>query len=111
MDPDSIAAPPPITPPRRLNWLLMLALLLAPAVLTCLSVLIDKSSNGPAPGVALIAGALGGIGAGILLGRYIGRTDATKILLSVVFSAVCAVASITLSTFGCLASGYNLNFH
>lgn len=97
--------------PPRFNWLLFLALLLGPAVLTCLSVLINPSSNGPAPGVSIIGGALGGIGGGILLVRRFDRTIGLKILLGVILAAVCAVASITIATFGCLASGYRLNFH
>lgn len=108
------APPPPLVPPPvrpRLNWIVLIALLLAPAVLTCLAVLIDHRSNGPAPGVSLIAGALGGIAAGILLGRFVGRTAAGKVVLSLVFAAVCAVACIGMATVGCLATGYNLNLH
>ena len=106
-------APPvdPNPPPPQTNWLLLLAFLLAPAVLTCLAVLIDKGSNSPAPGVSIIGGALGGIGCGVLLGRRFGRNTGLKVLLGVIFAAVCVVVSITIATFGCLASGYQLNFH
>lgn len=109
--------PPPPLPPEtpssrpRFHWLLFLFSLLAPALLTCLSVFFDKSSNGPAPGVAIIGGAFGGIGCGIILGRRLGRTPGLKILFGVLFAAVCGVVSIALAMFGCLATGYNLNFH
>ena len=110
---------PEISPPTpeptpsgpRLNGLLLLTCLLAPALITCLAAVADKSSRGPAPAVALIGAALGGIGCGILLGRRFGHTPATKIFLGVLFAAVGGVAALTAATFGCLASGYNLNFH
>lgn len=107
---------PPTSPesdhtPARFNWLLLLACLLTPALLTCLTVLIDKSSNSPAPGVAIIGGALGGIGAGVVLGRRLGRSTGLKILFGLIFAAVGGVASITIATVGCLATGYQLNFH
>lgn len=103
--------PPPDLnpPPPRFNWRLLLALLVGPALLTCLAVLIDKSSNGPAPGVSIIGGALGGIGCGILLGRRLGRTTGLKILLGLIFAVGCGIAAVTLATFGCLASGYKLD--
>ena len=53
--------------------------------------------------------ALGGISCGIILGRRLGRTTGLKILFGVIFAAVCGAVSIALATFGCLASGYNLN--
>ena len=103
--------PPELPRPPRFRWLLFLALLLAPAVLTSLSILLDKSSNGPAPAVGLIAGAIGGIACGVLLGCHMGQTTATKVILSFVFTAICGVACITIATFGCISSGYSLNVH
>lgn len=95
----------------RFNWWLLLALLLAPAVLTALTVLVDGSSDGPAPGVASIGGLLGGIGCGVLLGRRFGRTTATRVLLGFIFAGGCVMASVAIAMFGCLASGYDLNIH
>ena len=103
--------PEPSPRPPRTNWLLLLACLLAPAVLTCLTVLMDPSSNSPAPGVSILGGALGGIGCGILCSRRFDRTTGMKVLLGVILAIVCGLASITLATVGCLASGYQLNFH
>lgn len=109
-------AQPPETPPQRpprppFPWLHFLVLLLAPAVLTCISVLVDRSSTGPAPAVGFIGGALGGIASGIFLGVWVGRTVAARVVWSFVFAVVCGVVSITLAMFGCLASGYSLNLH
>lgn len=106
-------SPPAETPasPARFNWLLFLASLLAPALLTCLAVLIDDRANGPGPVIGIMGGALGGIGCGIILGRRLGRTTGLKILVGVILAGVCSVVSIALATFGCLASGYNLNIH
>lgn len=107
------ASPPAETPasPSRFNWLLFFSCLLGPAILTCLAVLIDDRSDGPAPIIGIMGGALGGIGCGIILGRRLGRTSGLKILFGVILAGVCSVVSIALATFGCLASGYNLNIH
>ena len=113
---NSSAPEPPTTiepapRPPRVNWLLFLACLLGPAALTCLAVLLDQSSNSPAPGVSIFGGALGGVGCGVLLGRRFGRTTGLKILLGVIFAVVCGIASIAIATVGCMASGYQLNLH
>jgi hypothetical protein len=96
-------------PPFR--WVLFIALLLGPALLTCLTVLIESSSNGPAAPVGLIAGGLGGMASGIVLGIWTGRSMALRAVLAIAFAAVCGVVSISLAMFGCLASGFNLNLH
>ena len=79
-------------------------------MLTCLAVMLDKGSNGPAPGVALVAGPLGGIGCGVLLGRRLGQTSGMQVVLAIVFAVVCMVVNVTIATFGCLATGHQLNF-
>ena len=113
MDTDQAGPNPPGEPARRprLNWILLIALLLAPAILTCLSVLLDKTSNGPAPAVGMITGAIGGVACGIVLGCYVGRSAGAKVILSFLFATVCGIASISIAAFGCLATGYSLNFH
>ena len=45
-----------------------------------------------------------------MLGRRFGSTVGTNIMLGIVFAFVLAGACVAMSCFGCLASGYNLNF-
>lgn len=104
-DPMPPPTPEPQPSPVRLNWIAFLALLLGPAVLTSLAAFANHRSDA-APAFALIGGVLGGIGCGILLGRRLGRSQTARVILSLVFSAMCAVACITIAMFGCLASGY-----
>ena len=86
-----------------MNWLIFLACLLGPGALTCLAVLMDKSSDGPAPLVIMIGGALGGIGCGVILGRRLGRNLGLKVVIGLIFGVVCSVASITIAFAGCAA--------
>jgi hypothetical protein len=106
------SVPPPlpsqVPPPRRLNWVAFLALLLAPGVLTSLAALADLHRDA-APSVAVIGGVLGGIGCGILLGRRIGTNVASRVIVALTLGGLCAVASITLAMFGCLLGGYELD--
>jgi hypothetical protein len=102
--------PEPTPPQPRISWLLLFACLLGPAILTSLVALADRSSKGPAPAVAVIAGLLGGIGCGIILGRRLGRTAGLQIVFGLILAGAGAVASITIATIGCLASGYHLDF-
>jgi len=108
----AVSTPPPVPAPtqspRRLNWIAFLALLLGPAVLTSVAAFADHNSDA-APAFALIGGALGGIGCGVLLGRRLGQSLSRRVVLGLVFSALCTVACITISTFGCLAGGYQLD--
>lgn len=105
------ADPPNLPPSDRLNWLLLLGLILAPAILTSITVAFDHSSSGPAPAVGLIAGGIGGIASGVLLGCNFGRTIAAKVIFSVMLVAVCGVASITIATVGCLMAGFTMSLH
>ena len=100
--------PSPAPHPRRLNWIAFLALLLGPGVLTSLAALADMHRDA-APSVAVIGGVLGGMGCGILLGRRIGRNSARRVIMGLALGGLCAVASITLAMFGCLAGGYQLD--
>ena len=103
--------PPPIPVPARFNWLIFLAVLLAPALLTVLTVLLGAKSGDTAPTVAFFGGGAAGIVCGIMLGRRLGKTTQVKIVLSLVFALVMAVVCIGMSCGGCLASEYQLNFH
>ena len=102
---------PPIPTPARFNWRLFLAALLTPAVATVLTVLLGAKSGDPAPVVAFFGSAAAGIFCGIMLGRRLGKTTPTKIVLSLVFTLVLAVVCLGMSCGGCLASEYQLNFH
>lgn len=100
---------PPIRPPFR--WRQFIGLLLGPGGLTALTALLDSSSNSPAPAVALLGSLVGGLGIGVILGRRWGRNAAGQILVGLLLAVVGAVVCLTIATFGCLASGYQLNMH
>jgi hypothetical protein len=101
--------PEPPRPPFRYHTFVLL--LVGPAVLTCVAVLLGGTRSDLAPAFGFIGGALGGLASGIVLGIWLGRSAAMRVVLSLVFVAVCGVVSISLAMFGCLASGYQLNFH
>lgn len=104
-------APPPVPAPPYFNWLLFLAVMLSPVVLTMLTVRLGDKSGDAAPAVAFFGGGAAGIVCGILLGRRLGKTMPLKVLLSLVFTFVMAVVCIGMSCGGCLVSEYQLNFH
>ena len=101
--------PPPIPTPARFNWLLLLAMLSAPAVLTVLTVLLGAKSGDPAPVAAFFGGSAAGIVCGIMLGLRLGKTTPAKIALSLLFALVMSVVCIGMSCGGCLVSGYQLD--
>lgn len=115
MNPTDLPPPeipgPPRTARPRFKWWLLVVVLLSPVLLTALSVwLIDRKGD-TSPSIAVLGGGLAGIISGTMLGRYIGKTPQVKIVLSILFAAIFGVVCITMSCFGCMASGYNLNLH
>lgn len=64
-----------------------------------------------APTIVMIGGSAGGIICGVLLGKRFGKSVETRIVLGLVLSAIMVVVCVTMSCFGCLAGGYQLNFH
>lgn len=99
------------TPPAqgRWRWPWFAAALLTPPLLTTLAALLDRRGSA-APALGFLGAAAGGLVCGILLGCHVGKTGATKALLSVVFSGVCAVAILAMSFFGCMVGNYQLDF-
>jgi hypothetical protein len=96
--------------PRFKGWLFV-SVLLSPVLLTALSVwLIDKKGD-TAPSFAVLGGGLAGIISGTMLGRHLGKTTPVRIGLSILFALILGVVCITMSCFGCMVSGYNLNIH
>jgi hypothetical protein len=83
--------------------------LFAPLLVTILAVKLSSSSNGAAPAVALIGGAVSAIVCGILLGRRIGKSFEARVVLSIVFVLIMAVVCIGMNCFGCLAGGFRLD--
>lgn len=108
--PPPLANEPPLLRRKKLNWVLFFGALLGPVLLTSLSVLLIGNKTDLAPGIGFFGGALGGIGAGVILGIHVGRTSSARAGLSVLFALIFAVVSVTMSAFGCLASGYKLQF-
>ena len=116
MSPSEIPPPMPvgkeIKPRPRSKVVLLLGILLAPPILTVSAIQTGIGGDDTATAVALIAGVLGGIAAGVLLGANIGRTPISKIclslLLSFTFSAVCIAMSFCS---GCVSGGFRMNLH
>lgn len=101
--------PPATTSAPKLNWLLFLGVLLAPAVAALLGAM--GKFEGLAVGSPLVGGGLAGIVCGVLLGRHVGRTSGARLWLGILFVAVFAVVSFMLSFFGCLLGGFQMNMH
>lgn len=79
-------------------------------MLTSLSAFAGSKSGDLAPETAFVGGLLGGIAAGVILGYHIGRTSAARVGFSILFAPIFAVVCVTMSAFGCLATGYKLQF-
>ncbi len=105
--PPEVTDPP--SAPRRFGWLLFLLVIFLPTIVTVLAV--QMKSKDLAPAVAMLGGGFSGIFGGILLGLRMGRTPGSRVALSAVWVMVLSVACVTMNCFGCLASGYSLNFH
>ena len=115
MNPTDLPSPempglPPAGRPRFHGWVFA-AVLVAPALLTALSVLLFAKEGDTAPSIAVLGGGLAGIISGVMLGRHFGRTQPARIILSIFFALILGVACITMSCCGCLASGYQFNLH
>src|SRR5262245_19568007 len=107
--PESLSSPPSVSRPR-FRWWIFLAVLLSPTVLTCLSVLFMTRKGDAPPVIALLGGGAAGIACGAMLGGRFGTTAGTKIALGIVFAVILGIACIGMSCFGCLVSGFQLNF-
>jgi len=105
-------APPTPLPPEisrpKLNWLVLLAQVFIPTIATI--IVVQFHGVDAAPFIAFFGGIGSGLVAGIMLGLRIGRTSATRFWLSCVFTVVLGTACIGMNCFGCLASGYKLDF-
>ncbi len=114
MNPDlsaSATPSPDLSPKPKLRWGLLLLSLFGPVLLTSLVAAGSSGKGDLAVTVGLIAGGVGGIGAGVALGLRFGREAALKVILSCVFAVPCGIATIVMSMFGCLAAGYHFNVH
>ena len=108
--PSSASNPPPLTVRKRMNWVVFFAVLLTPTLATIVAALLDAKNGDVAPTVAFLGAGLSGITCGVMLGRHLGPTLVAKIALSIVFAFVLTGASVAMNCFGCLASGYKLQF-
>lgn len=100
---------PPALPKTNLKWWWLVIALLVPPVVTLLCAL--GKMEGPAVLVPLVGGGGAGIFCGVMLGRHVGRTSGTRLLLGVVFTGLFGLASFILSFCGCLAGGFAMNLH
>ena len=99
---------PPQLPRPRFRWFLFLTQLFIPTIATVIAVQIK--SVDAAPFIAFFGGIGSGLVGGIMLGLWVGRTPGMRAALSVAFSIGLGVAFIGLNCFGCLVSGYALDF-
>jgi len=107
-EPDSAQ---PQLPSVKTRWPIFFGVLLAPVVLTIFAVLLGTKDGDAPPAVASFAGGAAGIVCGVILGRRLGKTTPMRIFLGVLFAVIMMVVCIGMSCFGCLTSGYRLNFH
>ncbi|MEO6184121.1 MAG: hypothetical protein ABIP71_13670 [Verrucomicrobiota bacterium] len=101
----------PSTTKQKISWPLFFIVWLAPVLLTSLTVLAFSNKNEGAVYVGLFGGGISGIICGVMLGRRLGKTRELRIVLGVVFALIMVVVCVAMNSFGCLVSGYNLNFH
>ncbi len=97
----------------RLNWPLFLTALFAPPILTLVCALAQALvGDSAAPYVAIYGSGLGGLVSGVLLGRFVGKSTAWRIIYGILFSAAFAVACFGLSFGGCALGDYKpASFH
>ena len=100
---------PEVVAPATSNLFIFFAVLLAPAVLALLGALVK--SEGLAVGSPFVGGGIAGIICGIMLARRVGRSTGSRIGLGILFVVLFAVVSFTLSFFGCLLGGFQINMH
>jgi hypothetical protein len=98
-------------PPVKTHWLVFFSVMLAPVLLTILSVRFGAKNGGASTGFALIGGGAAGIVCGAMLGRQVGTTRPLRIILGAVFAGIMMVVCIGMSCFGCLASGFQLRLN
>lgn len=104
--------PPPRPPtPVGINWMVFLGIILAAPLLTLLSAFLGRGHSGESvsPVIGFFGGIAGGITGGIMLALRIGKTAGARVALGILFACVLAVVCITLSLFGCMAGGYQMN--
>lgn len=105
-------SPNPTTPPLprpRINWFLLVGCLLVPAVLSATGAL--SNSAGVAIGSVVFGSLVAGIVCGVLMGRRFGQNTGARVGLGIVFTLVFGAVSLVLGFFGCMAGGFNMNFH
>jgi uncharacterized membrane protein YfcA len=91
-----------------MNGWVFFAVMFAPTLATIL--LVQTGLKDPPPVVALFGGGTAGIICGVLLGRRLGRTRERRLLLCFLFALMMGTVCIVMNCFGCLASGYKLDF-
>jgi len=106
---DSDKFPAPSTSPAKVNLLIFFIAMFAPTILTI--IFVQAGQKDFPPGIAVIGGIVSGMICGIMLGKRFGRTTGTQVGLAVAFVVVLGIACVVMNCFGCLATGYKMNFH
>jgi uncharacterized membrane protein YfcA len=91
-----------------MNGWVFFAVMFAPTLATIL--LVQTGLKDPPPVVGLFGGCTAGIICGVMLGRRLGRTRERRLLLCFLFAFMMGAVCIVMNCFGCLASGYKLDF-
>jgi hypothetical protein len=91
-----------------LNWFLFSLAIFLPTIATVVAV--QMKSKDLAPAFAIFGGGLSGIVGATLLALRFGRTSGSRVALGVGLAVVLGVACVTMNCFGCIVSGYKLNF-
>ena len=105
------SAKPPLRP-VKIYWPVFFAVLLAPALVTMFSAMLDHAPNqSVSPVIGLFGGAAAGIACGIILGLRLGSTALERVVVTLLLCLIMAVVDITLSCLGCAVGGYNWKIH
>ena len=98
----------PLLPLPRFNWMAFNCLLFASLILLILTVLlIPKSRNAPLI-IILFGSGISGTLCGAMLGRKLGKTPTTRVVLSLVFALVMIVVCMGMTCLGCMFGGFKL---
>jgi hypothetical protein len=108
MEPNTLSTPGPPneTGPRHLNWLLILALLIGPAVVAFLGA--STHLDWLAVASPLIGGLVGGLYCGIRVARRYGKSAFGKILIGLILSAVVGCVIIGIGLVGCALGDFKM---
>src|SRR5258705_10069169 len=101
--------PGPSNGPKRagLNWPLIIALLIGPAVLALIGAL--TKNDAIATGSSLGGGLISGMIFGVLMARRFGKSVLSRIVLGLCWAVVFGILVVGISFLGCSIGGFKLD--